>query len=429
MAPKKTVSPATTVSPSLSLAADALSEKLRGWWWSKQALDGRLAGRTPRELLRETGWARSVGGVNPYLTIWSRGGGGRVAIDAAAAEREILELPSARGCTYVVPADDFALALAVGASKGESADVKLARKLGASDEELSDLCDSIEKLVAKQPRDPAELRAELGDEIRNFGPEGKKRGLTSTLTVALGMLQAAGRIYRVSVNGRFDQERYRYVAWKDNPLKKSKLDANYRDPEFAATELARRYFRWIGPATLGEFQWFLGFGVKVVKDAIAPLGLEPLTPGSDRLLLPDEREAWERFRPAKQPQYALIGSLDGLSLLRRDLARLLDPADRERQVHDGDSGLRAAGGLSDLPSHALADRGRIVGFWEYDVERRELVWLSFVKATPALKAAVRAAEEFVRDELGDARTFSLDSPKSRGPRIAALRAAALESTT
>jgi len=30
----------------------------------------------------------------------------------------------------------------------------------------------------------------------------------------------------------------------------------------------------------------------------------------------------------------------------------------------------------------------------------------------------------VRDELGDARSFSLDSPKSREPRIAALRAAA-----
>jgi hypothetical protein len=33
-------------------------------------------------------------------------------------------------------------------------------------------------------------------------------------------------------------------------------------------------------------------------------------------------------------------------------------------------------------------------------------------------------EEFVRGELGDARSFSLDSPKSRVPRIQALRAAA-----
>jgi hypothetical protein len=30
-------------------------------------------------------------------------------------------------------------------------------------------------------------------------------------------------------------------------------------------------------------------------------------------------------------------------------------------------------------------------------------------------------EAFVRDELGDARTFSLDSPASRGGRLEALR--------
>jgi hypothetical protein len=36
---------------------------------------------------------------------------------------------------------------------------------------------------------------------------------------------------------------------------------------------------------------------------------------------------------------------------------------------------------------------------------------------------VRDTEHFVRDQLGDARSFSLDSPKSREPKIKALRAA------
>ena len=35
-------------------------------------------------------------------------------------------------------------------------------------------------------------------------------------------------------------------------------------------------------------------------------------------------------------------------------------------------------------------------------------------------------EEFIRSQLGDARTFSLDSPKSRIPRIEALRRSAVE---
>jgi hypothetical protein len=34
-------------------------------------------------------------------------------------------------------------------------------------------------------------------------------------------------------------------------------------------------------------------------------------------------------------------------------------------------------------------------------------------------------EEFVRSQLGDARSFSLDSPKSRAPRVEALRKAAV----
>jgi hypothetical protein len=39
----------------------------------------------------------------------------------------------------------------------------------------------------------------------------------------------------------------------------------------------------------------------------------------------------------------------------------------------------------------------------------------------ALEREVSEVETFVREELGDARAFSLDSPKSRAPRLAALR--------
>jgi hypothetical protein len=41
-----------------------------------------------------------------------------------------------------------------------------------------------------------------------------------------------------------------------------------------------------------------------------------------------------------------------------------------------------------------------------------------------MKKAVAETEAYVRDQVGDARAFSLDSPKSREPKIKALRAAA-----
>src|SRR3954462_1163121 len=103
---------------------------LRAWWWHRQGLDGGYQGKSAAEVLASTGWARSVGGAGPYLTLFSRGGIGRKAAERALARAEIHELPSARGCTYVVPASDFALALTVGQGFSADAEMKLARKLG-----------------------------------------------------------------------------------------------------------------------------------------------------------------------------------------------------------------------------------------------------------------------------------------------------------
>src|SRR5690348_9682504 len=102
--------------------------KLRAWWSHRQALDGRLAGAPPERVLAETGWARSVGGVGPYLTLFARAGTSREAADSAVSELRIHELPAARGCTYVLPAEDFALALKAGG--GFEGDMKTALKLG-----------------------------------------------------------------------------------------------------------------------------------------------------------------------------------------------------------------------------------------------------------------------------------------------------------
>src|SRR5437868_2217811 len=88
--------------------------KLRAWWAHRQGLDGSLTGRSAAEVLGRTGWARSVGGVSPYLTLFSRAGLSRESVDADVGKNQICELPSARGCTYVLPASDFALGLAVG---------------------------------------------------------------------------------------------------------------------------------------------------------------------------------------------------------------------------------------------------------------------------------------------------------------------------
>jgi hypothetical protein len=387
---------------------------LRAWWGHRQALDGSMAGARPADVLARTGWARSVAGAGPYLGLHARAGTSRAQADAVVAALEIHELPSARGCTYVVPAADFGLALTV-AEASSGGEMRVARTVGVTDAEIDALCAAVVDALGKGPMDPDELRAATGGASRNLGPEGKKKGLTTTLPIALGRLQVEGEIRRVPVNGRLDQQRYRYALWRPNPKAGLKLTA-----EEASVELARRYFSWIAPATVAEFQWFSGLGVKAAKAAIAPLDLVPLPGDEGRLLSRQDLEALGSFHVPKAPGYAAVSSLDGMTLLRRSVRDLLDDADRDRRVF-GEKGQQAAASLSDLPHHAMFDRGRLVALWDFDPEASAVVWASFIGKDAGLERSVREAESFVRDELGDARAYSLDSPKSRAARLASLR--------
>lgn len=389
--------------------------KQQAWWWTKQGLDGSLMGADPATVLAKTGWARSVGGAAPYLTLYARAGTDRETVDAAVANLAIHELPAARGCTYVVPAADFALALKLAQPASEVPIAAAKKYLGVTDQELDALHTAVLGALAPgRPLTPDQIKEACGAAVRNLGEAGKKRGTSTTLPLALGFLQAQGEIRRVPINGRLDQQRYAYTRWEQNPLKTFTLSQTE-----AATELAQRFFRWIGPATLKGFQEFAGLGVAASKAAVAPLGLVPVS--TDRFILPEERERYESFQAPDQPHPALVSSLDGLMLLRRDLGALLTDADRERAVY-GEKGVLKVGGLSDAPCHAIIDRGQLIGFWEYDPERAEIAWMTFGAPPAGLDEVIARTERFARAQLGDVRSFSLDSPASRAPKIAWLRA-------
>lgn len=56
-------------------AAESLTPaRLRAWAWHRQGLDGSLAGCTAEQVFARAGWARSIGGANPYLTLFARAG-------------------------------------------------------------------------------------------------------------------------------------------------------------------------------------------------------------------------------------------------------------------------------------------------------------------------------------------------------------------
>ncbi len=388
--------------------------KLRAWWWARQGLDGSLEGASAAAALERSGWMRSVGGAGPYLGLFARAGLGRAAVDEAASRLEIHELPSARGCTYVLPARDFELGLRLGQPFGSAAEIATAKKhLGVTEEELARLNAAVLAALEGGPLDPRQLKDALGDAVRGLGPEGKKRGQTTTLPLALGWLQSQGQIRRVPLDGRLDRQRYAYARWSEA------LPA--RDPQDDLRDLAGRYFGWVGTATLAQFQAFSGFGAKAVRAALESLGLGPLSPGDPRLILPEDRAALESFAVPEAPRPRFLSNLDGLLLHRREVAPLLDPADRERPIWT-EKGSQAGGALVDLSHQAIVDRGRLIGLWDYDGLSGELVWATFDAPDAAVRAEAERVEAWIRVDLGDVRSFSLDSPESRKPRLDAIRA-------
>jgi hypothetical protein len=370
-----------------------MAADVTAWWAHRQGLDGSLAGAGPAAVFERSGWARSVGGAAPYITLFARAGIGRAQVDGDLERIGIHELPSARGCTYVVPKQDFALALAVGQPFAGD-EMKVAKKLGVTEPEIDKLRTAVAAALADGPLGTDEIKARLGGAVRNLGPEGVKKGITTTLPVALGLMQSGGEIRRVPTNGRLDQQRYRYALWQPNPLAKWK-----KTQEQAFTELAHKYFSWIGPATARDFQEFAGLGVKAAKAAMEPLELVDV--GEEQWLLPEDEAVFRKFKAAAKPRYALVSSIDNITWLWRDAA---------------------AGSMRD--SHPIIDRGRLVGRWEFDAATESIAWVSFIPRDKALEDAVRKTEVFIREDLGDARGFSLDSPARRAPRIAAIRQAA-----
>jgi hypothetical protein len=392
--------------------ADLTPELLRAWAWHRQGLDGTLAGATPEEVLARAGWARSVGGANPYLTLFARAGIRRDRVDQDVLDLRIHELPAARGCTYVLGREDFAWALSLGKNAEEA--FRVLGRLGVDRGEMTLLEEQILHVLseAEGPMDPKQLKDELGESVRSLGEEGKKKGVATTLPTALGLLQADGRIRRVPVNGRLDQQRYAYTLWSLPP---GKLGA-----EQARTELISRYLGWTGGATLKQSQWFTGFTVAHSKAALAEVGaVEQPTAGGDVLwMLPDDVERLAVFAPPEEEQIQLLAGTDSLVLQRRNSADLFAEADKGRKVLNSAVAL-----LADLPDHPILDRGRIIGLWQYDPGRARIAYWLFDGPTPAAEQRIAEVEAWIQEDLGDFRSFSLDSVASRQERIDALDAA------
>ena len=380
--------------------------KLRSFWAYKQGLTTPIQG-TPEDVITRVGWFRSVGGSSPYLGLYARSGLLREDVDAALAQGSIGELPSARGCTYVLPKAHYDMGLRLALPHAERQIASAAKPLALEESELARLEGAVVASLKESTKDPQDLKMSVGSFINNLGELGKKKGLSSTLPLALGRLQAQGLIQRIPKNGRLDQQRYSYRAIeRDKPIDSIPFDS-------AVREVAKLFWQWIGPARLRDFEWFSGLNKGQVEQIAKDVNLAALEDGW--FTSPDEVPLFEKFEPQGQGVH-FLGCLDNLFLLRRDLKTHLAETDTDQRVPT-EKGEVAVGSLMDLESHAIVRGGQLIGVWDFDPNLSRLYSRVFEGSSEPVQAAGERVRRMIIENLDDVRSFSLDSPTSRQAKL------------
>jgi hypothetical protein len=282
-------------------------------------------------------------------------------------------------------------------------------------ESLEFFAEKVLRVLESGATSTTQLRNALSAHIRTFGEEGKKRGITSDLPLALTILQSRALIHRIPSNGRLDTQSFHYKLWNP-PL------SDLPSPEEADIFLANLYWQWLGIATASEFRWFSGFTAKRAKLAMEPLELVEI--GDDNLASPQAVRSFREFVEPSGDDVRLLSALDSAFNLTRRAVDWFESIDLSRLERAGLTEI-AGNGLSNLPFNAILNRNRVIGFWEYDSENGRIVHALLTPVTDSISDALYQTETMIRDELGDFRSFSLDSQKARKETLARLTRLAL----
>ncbi len=392
-----------------------------------QGLDGS-DDLDPQERLEQNGFVRSLGGIEAYIALRARIPAlGRFDVDTAVATSCVRLIPAVRGCIYLVGRQQVALALRVADLLSRSRARRDREKAGVKSGEVERLAEQVvETLTATGPLTTQSLRRRLpAGAVRSLGDAGKKVGISSPLPPALRDLEFAGRIRRMPHQDRLDTERYLWQVEERNPFEGLEDDESLAE---LAEPLAEVFFSAAGVGTLDQFCAWSGLGKGDAGPALEQMGLHPVE------LEDAEGPAWlhesavhllvetERSREA-------VGFLpfeDNLVSLGERPATFIDPQHHGIEVSiRGRRGTTTLGEATALPYRAVVAEGGIRGFWEFDSAAGEIAiaWLDEVSKSTRAAAEEKAARlaHWIRDDLGHARSFSLDTDEAIGARLEALR--------
>jgi DNA glycosylase AlkZ-like len=222
--------------------------------------------------------------------------------------------------------------------------------------------------------------------------EGKTwAGSVNMTSWVLFQLAAEGRIVRGRPRGGWTGSQWSWwpaASWLASPLAQL-------EPDEARSELACRWLRAYGPATVGDGKWWTGWTLARTRAAVQAAGaVEVDLDGRPGVVLPDDTAP----TPEPRPGAALLPALDPTVM-----------GWKERDWYLGDH----AAALFDRAGNAGPTvwwDGRVVGGW---VQRKdgEIVWRLLEDVGADATAAVEAEAERLAEGLGDTRVL----PRFRTP--------------
>lgn len=417
-------------------AASAITVSLdqaRALWCAKQGLAPHIIDAPPVEVVKHTGWVRTLGGIDVYVAVRARCPGLRRAeLDDAVARGELHVLPAARSCIYLVPERDRVMALGFAAALSRPRAERDLEKVGVGRNEIEALAALVSDALAAGPLTTAALRKALPEgAVRSLGEIGKKHGISSPLPAVLRELEFEGRIERTLEQGRLDSERY---LWRmASPEHQAELQAISEDPLERLIGVARHFFTMAGPSTVRELASWSGAGQRECKAAVERLPVVPVTIEGVRdpaWVMEDDVDVLAAARgPAPEElRFTFLPVGDNLGVVHGGPGMFVDQTHHELPVQTwgGDGAAMPLREARYLGHRFLLLGDRIAGFWEYDPESAEVVCHTFEPVPDALaprldeeRAAVAA---FVQNELGHGRSFSLDTDEAMHERAQQLRA-------
>ncbi|MFN7974245.1 MAG: crosslink repair DNA glycosylase YcaQ family protein [Acidobacteriota bacterium] len=393
--------------------------RARAHWHARQGL-ATPAKRTLEATIAQTGWIRTLGGIDAYLAARVRIPGlTRAAVDEALAASRVQVLPAARGCIYLVPRAHASLALGIAGELALPRMEKELAKAGVPMKEVEDLAKAVARALGKGPIGTDGIRKALPDgAVRSLGERGKKLGISSPLPSALRVLELDGKIERFPESGRLDTERYTWrLCAKPSP----------RGPVARSrhAELARIFFGCAGPASAGHFAWWAGLGQKAARAAIEKAELARVAVeghAGEAFVVEKDLRVLSTPAPASS-EVALLPFEDNFVVLHGGPGVLVDARHHARSVPIWGSEKPATlGAAAHMSMRALLVGDRIAGYWEYDPDAAKVVWAAFDPLSPASKkrvaAAAKDAAAFIGGELGHAKSFSLDTTETIRQRAA-----------